>query len=82
VLLKYNSTLDNSSTLPYNGTKMIKKELGMRGSIRAVVGFFIAFGAVGTLDADPSASVLLQVALASVGLAIMWSGVASMQRDA
>ena len=54
----------------------------MRGSIRAVVGFFIAFGAVGTLDADPSASVLLLTAIAVVGLVIMASGVVSMQRDA
>ena len=54
----------------------------MRGSIRAVVGFFIAFGAVGTLDADPSASVLLLLAIAVIGLALMASGVASMQRDA
>ena len=54
----------------------------MRGSIRAVVGFFIAFGAVGTLDADPSASVLLLTAIAVIGLALMASGVASMKRDA
>ena len=83
MLLKYNSrALDNSAKVPYNGTKMIKKELVMRGSIRAVVGFFIAFGAVGTLDSDPSASVLLLMAIAVFGLGLMWSGVASMQRDA
>jgi hypothetical protein len=82
VLLKYNSTLDNSAFLPYNGTKMIKKELGMKGSIRIVVGLLITMGAVGTLEIDPNASVLLQVALAVVGLAIMYSGVAAIQRDA
>jgi hypothetical protein len=82
VLLKYNSTLDNSAFLPYNGTKMIKKELGMKGSIRIIVGFLIALGAVGTLEVEPNASVLLQTALAVVGLVIMASGVASMQRDA
>jgi len=54
----------------------------MKGSIRIIVGFLIALGAVGTLDADPSASVLLQAALALIGLVIMASGVASMQRDA
>jgi hypothetical protein len=82
VLLKYNSTLDNSSALPYNGTKMIKKELGMKGSIRIVVGLLVALGAVGTLEVEPNASVLLQAALALIGLVIMASGVASMQRDA
>jgi hypothetical protein len=81
VLLKYNSTLDNSSILPYNGTKMIKKELGMKGSIRIIVGLLITMGAVGTLEIDPNASVLLQVAIATIGLAIMYSGVVSMQRD-
>jgi hypothetical protein len=73
--------LDNSAFLPYNGTKMIKKELQMKGSIRIVVGLLTALGAVGTLEFDPNASVLLQVAIASVGLAIMASGVASMQQD-
>jgi hypothetical protein len=83
MLLKYNSrALDNSAKVPYNGTKMIKKELVMKGSIRIIVGFLIALGAVGTLDADPNASVLLQTALAVVGLVIMASGVVSMQRDA
>lgn len=46
----------------------------MKGSIRVVLGMLIAFGAVGTLDADPAASVLTQTALALVGLAIMYSG--------
>ena len=54
----------------------------MKGSIRIIVGFLIVLGAVGTLEADPSASVLLQVAIAVTGLVIMASGVASMQRDA
>jgi hypothetical protein len=53
----------------------------MKGSIRVVLGFLIAFGAVGTLDADPNASVLLQAAIASVGLAIMLLGVSSMQQQ-
>jgi hypothetical protein len=61
---------------------MIQKELGMKGSIRIIVGFLIVLGAVGTLEADPSASVLLQVVIAVTGLVIMASGVAAIQRDA
>ena len=52
----------------------------MTGSIRALVGFFIVFGAVGTMDYNPEASVLLQSALAVVGLVIMASGVKAMNR--
>ena len=52
----------------------------MRGSIRAFVGFFIVFGAVGNLDADPSSSVLLATSLAVVGLLLMYSGVSAMNR--
>ena len=81
MLLKYNSTLDNSASLPYNGTKMIKKELGMKGSIRIIVGLLIALGAVGTLEFDPNASVLFQAFIAFIGLAIMAWGVSSMQQD-
>jgi hypothetical protein len=51
----------------------------MKGSIRALVGFFIAFGAVGTLDIDPSASLLLQMCIAGVGLAVMYSGIRAMR---
>jgi hypothetical protein len=50
----------------------------MRGSIRAAVGFLCVFGAVGNLDADPSASVLVSLSLAVLGLAIMYSGVSAM----
>ena len=53
----------------------------MKGSIRIALGFFIAFGAVGTLDFDPNASVLLQTALALVGLAILRSGVLANQKQ-
>ena len=38
--------------------------------IRLLVGFFITFGAVGTLDVDPTASLLGYTLLAFVGLAI------------
>ena len=47
---------------------------GNKGTIRFFLGFLIVFGAVGTLDADPSASLLVQMGLALVGLAIMASG--------
>ncbi len=46
----------------------------MQGTIRFFLGFLITFGAVGTLDADPAASVLIQTGIALVGLAIMASG--------
>ena len=50
----------------------------MRGSIRAFVGFFIVFGAVGNLDYDPSSSLMVAISLAVLGLAIMYSGVRAM----
>ena len=53
----------------------------MKGSIRAGVGFFIVFGAVGNLDYDPSSSVLLAASLAVVGLLLMYSGVSAMNRN-
>jgi hypothetical protein len=58
---------------------MNEKEFAMKGSIRALVGFLIAFGAMGTLDADASASVLVQTGIALVGCAIMYSGVRAMK---
>ena len=42
--------------------------------IRFVLGLVIVMGAVGTLDIDPEANVLLQTALAGVGLALMYFG--------
>jgi hypothetical protein len=52
----------------------------MKGSIRLFVGFLIAFGAVGTLDYDPSANLAVQTALAAVGLLFMFSGVRAMEK--
>lgn len=52
----------------------------MRGSIRAGVGFFCVFGSVGSLDADPNASLLVAISLAVVGLVLMYSGVMAMNR--
>jgi hypothetical protein len=50
----------------------------MKGSIRAIVGFLIVFGAVGGLEHDPSSSVLLATSAAVVGLLLMYSGVRAM----
>lgn len=48
----------------------------MKGSIRAAVGFLIVFGVVGGLDTN-SISISYAIALATVGLAIMASGVSA-----
>lgn len=53
----------------------------MRGSIRLGVGFLMVFGAVGTLDVDPSASLLSVAVLAVVGLVIMYSGITAMEKQ-
>lgn len=42
--------------------------------ILTIVGFFMAYGAVGTLDADPTASVVQMFALACAGLCLMFVG--------
>lgn len=47
----------------------------MQGSIRMFIGFMLVFGAVGTIELDPSANLLIQGALALLGLAIMAAGV-------
>ena len=51
------------------------KENNMQGSIRMFIGFMIMFGAVGTLEVDPTADLMFQIILAITGLAIMASGV-------
>ena len=53
----------------------------MKGSIRVLVGLLITFGAVGTLDVNPDANVLVQLAIALVGCGIMYSGVRAMKSD-
>lgn len=58
---------------------MIDKENKMRGSIRFIVGLLITFGAVGTLDFDMDADVILQTALAMIGLALMYSGAVALK---
>lgn len=53
----------------------------MKGSIRILVGFLVAFGAVGTLDVNPAASVLAMSAVAMVGLLVMFSGVSAIKNN-
>lgn len=67
-----------NSFLAYNSLMMIDKGNDMKGSIRALVGFLIVFGAVGTLDYDPSSSVLVQSGIALFGLAVLYSGIRAM----
>lgn len=49
--------------------------------IRFAIGFFMVFGAVGTLEVDPEADLLITVALAIVGLVIMSFGVAKIRQQ-
>ena len=53
----------------------------MRGSIRIGVGFFMVFGAVGTLDVDPNASLSTVILLATFGLLFMFSGINAMEKS-
>jgi len=49
--------------------------------IRFAIGFMLVFGAVGTLEVDPNASLLTTAILAVVGLTIMAFGVAKIQQQ-
>jgi hypothetical protein len=51
----------------------------MPGTIRLMVGLLIVFGAIGTIEVDPNASLIGMIALASVGLYVMFSGVKAMK---
>lgn len=53
----------------------------MTGSIRAFVGFMVVFGAVGTLEVDPAASLVQMTLLALAGLGIMASGVSAIAKN-
>jgi hypothetical protein len=64
----------------YNNLMMNEKRFAMKGSIRVFIGFIVTFGAVGTLDYDPSASLLVQGSIAIVGCLVMLSGVRAMNR--
>jgi hypothetical protein len=46
-----------------------------------IVGFLTALGAMGTLEVDPTASVVSQTLIALVGLAIAFSGVHALNRS-
>ena len=48
--------------------------------IRLGLGFLIVFGAVGGIENDPNASLLLLSAIAIIGLALMHSGVHAIGR--
>ena len=50
----------------------------MKGSIRALVGFLIVFGAMGTLEVDATANAAVQALIGLVGCAIMYNGVSKM----
>jgi hypothetical protein len=53
---------------------------GKKGTIRFFLGFFIVFGAVGTLDVDASASLVTQMMIAAAGLGVMYSGAKAMKK--
>ena len=53
----------------------------MRGSIRMLVGFLIVFGAVGSIEVDPNANLMLEMILAGAGLALLFSGVNAMKEN-
>jgi hypothetical protein len=53
----------------------------MRGSIRMIVGFLIVFGAVGSIEIDPNANLMIEMILAGAGLALMFSGVNAMKEN-
>jgi hypothetical protein len=50
----------------------------MKGSIRAFVGLFIVFGAVGGMDTVGDGDLLLATLIAVLGLLLMYSGVRAM----
>lgn len=49
--------------------------------IRFAIGFLMAFGAVGTLEVDPNASLVTTALIAVAGLGIMALGVAKIQQQ-
>lgn len=55
--------------------------VNMNGSIRALVGFLMVFGAVGTMEVDPAASLVDLCLIAAAGLAIMGAGVSAMRKN-
>lgn len=53
----------------------------MRGSIRIFIGFLIVFGAVGGIEVNPNADLLVQTVIAICGLAVMFTGVNAMKEN-
>jgi hypothetical protein len=53
----------------------------MRGSIRMFVGLVLTMGAAGGIDNATDSQLLPCIAIAIVGLAIMSSGIASMNKN-
>ena len=53
----------------------------MRGSIRMLVGFLITFGAVGSIEIDPNANLMIEMILAGAGLALLFSGINAMKEN-
>jgi energy-converting hydrogenase Eha subunit E len=49
--------------------------------IRFAIGFVIAYAAVGTLEADPHASLITQSAIAAVGVILMFLGVNKLTKN-
>lgn len=47
----------------------------MKSAICFIVGLLVAMGAVGTMDVDPNANVIVQTFVALAGLGIMGAGV-------
>ena len=71
--------LYNNSEVTYNSLMMIEKEMIMKGSIRAIVGLFVVFGAAGGLDNATDGQLPTLIAVSVVGLLLMASGVSAMK---
>jgi hypothetical protein len=56
--------------------------MAQRGTIRLVTGLLLVLGAVGGMEQQPEASLLLQTAIAVVGLALMLWAVRDINRNA
>ncbi len=53
----------------------------MKGSIRFFIGFLLMLGSVGTMEIDPTASILVQTIIVIAGIAFMLSGVRSINTE-
>jgi hypothetical protein len=55
--------------------------MAQRGTIRLVTGLLLTLGAVGGMEQQPEASLLLQTAIAVVGLALLFWAVRDINRN-